>query len=286
MPAPRVVVVGSINMDLIVGTPRIPDPGETVLGDRFATGPGGKGANQAVAAARAGAEVAFVGAVGTDTFALELRQSLVDAEVDVTQLREIDGPSGVAMITVDDAGRNSIVVAPGANGSLAGLTAADLDAIASADVLLCQLEIPLDTAVSATAHARAHGTVVLLNPSPVRPLPPDLTDSVDVLVANEAEAAQLADDIAAVPHRITTLGGRGARHLGPDGGRTAVAPPQVDVVDTTGAGDAFAGALAAVWGRRDDALAFAVAAGALATTRRGAAASAPQLQEIESILPD
>ncbi|NKS64109.1 ribokinase [Rhodococcus hoagii] len=280
-----VVVVGSINMDLVARTSRMPAPGETVLGTSFATTPGGKGSNQAIAAAKAGADVAFVGAVGDDTFALELRQTLVDAEVDAERLREVPGPSGVAAITVDSSGQNSIIVVPGANSRVVDLTDDELAAIADADVLLCQLEIPVDTVTAAARHAAAHDTVVILNPSPVQPLPDGLVDAVDVLVVNEPEERQLGEDtLARVQHVVTTLGADGARYRGPDGDQLRVAAPSVDAVDTTGAGDAFTGALASTWSRGPlAALTFACAAGALTATRPGAGAASPTRAEIEEI---
>ncbi|NKS23574.1 ribokinase [Rhodococcus hoagii] len=280
-----VVVVGSINMDLVARTARMPAPGETVLGTSFATTPGGKGSNQAIAAAKAGADVAFVGAVGDDTFALELRQTLVDAEVDAERLREVPGPSGVAAITVDSSGQNSIIVVPGANSRVVDLTDDELAAIADADVLLCQLEIPVDTVTAAARRAAAHDTVVILNPSPVQPLPDSLVDAVDVLVVNETEERQLGEDtLARVQHVVTTLGADGARYRGPGGEQLRVAAPSVDAVDTTGAGDAFAGALASTWSRGPlAALTFACAAGALTATRPGASAASPTRAEIEEI---
>lgn len=250
MPGPRITVLGSINMDLVTMTPRLPTPGETILGHSFATGPGGKGSNQAIAAARAGAEVTFLGTVGDDAFALELRQTLVDAEVDATLLREVEGPSGVAVISVDDSGENSIIVVSGANATVRDLTDAELGAIADADILLCQLELPLSVVTAGARHGRANATTVILNASPVRPLPDDLLGSVDVLIVNETESAQLGSGtLARVPHLVTTLGARGASHRGPDVGRLHADPPAVHVVDTTGAGDAFAGTLAAEIGR-------------------------------------
>ncbi|ERN45034.1 ribokinase [Prescottella equi] len=280
-----VVVVGSINIDLVARAARMPAPGETVLGTSFATTPGGKGSNQAIAAAKAGADVAFVGAVGDDTFALELRQTLVDAEVDAERLREVPGPSGVAAITVDSSGQNSIIVVPGANSRVVDLTHDELAAIADADVLLCQLEIPLDTVTAAARHAAAHGTVVILNPSPAQPLPDGLVDAVDVLVVNETEERQLGENaLTRVQHVVTTLGADGARYRGPGGEQLRVAAPSVDAVDTTGAGDAFAGALASAWSRGPlAALTFACAAGALTATRPGASAASPTRAEIEEI---
>lgn len=286
MSAHRVVVVGSINMDLVTSTPRLPAPGETILGTSFSTTPGGKGSNQAIAAAKAGAEVAFVGAVGDDTFALDLRQALVDAEVDAERLREVSGPSGIAAITVDGDGQNSIIVVPGANARVTALTADELDAVANADVLLCQLEIPIETVTAAARHATRSGTTVILNPSPAQTLPPELLESVDVLIVNETEERQLGEDtLAAVAHVVTTLGAAGARYRGPDAERLAADSPTVDAVDTTGAGDAFAGALASAWSHGPrEALTFACAAGALAATRPGASAASPTRSEIDALL--
>ncbi|RZK94355.1 MAG: ribokinase [Rhodococcus sp. (in: high G+C Gram-positive bacteria)] len=287
MSAPRVAVVGSVNMDLLAATERLPRPGETILGSAFAATPGGKGANQAIAAARAGGDVTFIGAVGSDVFALDLRQALVDAEVDTRFLREVDGPSGIAAITVDAAGENCIVVVPGANSTVADLTPAELAAIADADVLLCQLEIPLDTVVAAAAHAAAHDTVVMVNPSPAQPLPRELVELVDVLLVNETESAQLGADVTgAVTHLVTTRGSSGADYTDGDGVTLHADSPDVAVVDTTGAGDAFAGALAVSWLRGPPAaVPFACTAGALAVTRRGASTSSPTVAEIEAALP-
>ncbi|KQU30674.1 MULTISPECIES: ribokinase [unclassified Rhodococcus (in: high G+C Gram-positive bacteria)] len=283
---PRITIVGSINMDLVARTPTLPAPGETVLGSAFRTSPGGKGANQAVAAARAGAEVVFVGAVGSDTFALELRETLVGAEVDASLLREVEGASGVAVITVDDAAENSIVVVGGANETLTELTAEELATVAEADVLLCQLETPVATVVAAARHARANGTLVFLNPSPVQPLSDDLLGLVDVAIVNRDEENALGvDALARIPHVVTTLGADGARHRSADGVVTAHPSPAVEAVDTTGAGDVFAGTLAAAW--RDGpaaAVRRACAAGAVATTRDGAGSSAPTVTEVDRAL--
>jgi ribokinase len=286
MPVPRVTVLGSVNIDLVATAAARPAPGETVLGTGFSTGPGGKGSNQAIAAARAGASVRFLGAVGDDLFAAQLRRALTGAGVDTTGLRQVAGPSGVAVIVVDGSGENSIVVVGGANAAVRDLTDLDLAAIADADVLLCQLELPLEVVVAAARQARSAGTTVFLNPSPVQPLPDELLDAVDVLIVNETEARQLGDAVLdRVPHLVTTLGARGATLRGPDGGTHHATPPPVQVVDTTGAGDAFAGTLAASWpSDAGDALDRACAAGALATTRLGAAASAPTRAEVDAAL--
>ena len=283
--APRVTVLGSVNMDLVATASRLPLPGETVLGTGFHTGPGGKGANQAVAAARAGAAVTFLGAVGDDTFATPLRESLVAAGVDVSLLRTAPGPSGIASITVDGSGENSIVVVGGANRTVDALTAADRDTVTAADVLLCQLEIPVAVVVDAVTLARRSGTVTVLNAAPAGPLPDDLLAAVDVLEVNETEADQLGERVVSrVRNVVTTLGGRGATWRGPDRAVVHVPAPTVTVVDTTGAGDAFTGTLAACWQRGPEvALRRAVAAGALAATRSGAA-SAPSTAEVDNLL--
>ncbi|MGV8872225.1 MAG: ribokinase [Rhodococcus sp. (in: high G+C Gram-positive bacteria)] len=269
-------------MDLITRTPWLPDPGETVLGTSFTTAPGGKGANQAIAAAKAGSPVAFIGAVGDDEFGETLRQTLTSAGVDDSALRTAAGSSGIATITVDDRAENSIVVVPGANGGVHDLTDGDRAAIAEADILLCQLEIPLDTVVAAFEFARSRGVLTMLNPSPVQDLPDALLASTDVLVVNEAEEARLEHRAGSVTHVITTLGARGARYRGPES--FEVSAPRVEAVDTTGAGDAFAGALAASWtsGPRY-AVEWACFAGSFAATRPGASASSGTRDDIDAL---
>ncbi|GAB2546845.1 ribokinase [Nocardia heshunensis] len=283
----RIAVVGSINMDLVTTVGRRPQPGETVSGEGFALVPGGKGSNQAIAARRAGAEVDFVGAVGDDVFATALRDVLSEAGVGVSRLRVVDGPSGIAAIVVDGGGENTIIVVAGANGRMTELTAAERQTIAAADVLMCQLEIPVETVLAAARHARAQGTVVMLNPSPVRDLPAEVWAEVDVAVVNEGEGERLAESLSAVPHVITTLGAAGAAYRGPDGEQLSHPGVPVTVVDTTGAGDTFTGALAAHWheGPRT-ALAWGCTAGALATTKLGASASIPELAEIRRVLAE
>nr|WP_296772215.1 ribokinase [Rhodococcus sp. (in: high G+C Gram-positive bacteria)] len=285
MTTTRVTVLGSINMDLVTGAAALPSPGETVLGNSFATAQGGKGANQAIAAAKSGARTTFIGSVGDDAFADELATCLSAAEVDTTLLRREPGPSGIAAITVDQAGENSIVVVPGANSSVTDLTDTELSAIADADILLCQLEIPLATVIAGAAHAREHSTVVMLNPSPVQPLPDSLVDTVDVLVVNEAEAAAIGPEtLDRIDHVVITLGSAGARYRALDT-TFDVSAPKVEAVDTTGAGDAFAGALASEWHAGPSrAMAFACAGGAFATTGRGAGSSSGSRADIEALL--
>ncbi|MEU8080002.1 ribokinase [Catellatospora citrea] len=295
---PRVTVVGSVNMDLVATAPTLPRPGETVLGDGFATVPGGKGANQAVAAARAGAACRFVGAVGTDAFADDLRANLAAAGVDTEQLRSAPGPSGVALIAVDAAAENLIVVAPGANATLTALTGGDRAAITAADVLLCQLEIPLETVVRAATAAHDAGVSVVLNAAPARALPAQLLQAVDLLVVNEGEAAAIAGTggqdpsglldalLAHVPRVVMTLGAAGAVYADRDGQRLDVPAPRIVAVDTTAAGDAFTGALAVAWAQRRpiaDALRWANAAGAVCAQRHGAATALPTAAEIDQM---
>ncbi|MEE6257486.1 ribokinase [Plantactinospora sonchi] len=301
----RVVVVGSTNLDLVVTAPSLPRPGETVLGNGFSTVPGGKGANQAVAAARAGARCAFVGAVGQDGFADQLRASLADAGVDVRRLRSVPGPSGVALIAVDAAAENLIVVAPGANGELTSLADPDRAAVEAADVLLAQLEVPIEAVIQAAGWARTAGTTVVLNAAPARRLPAELLDVVDLLVVNQVEAAVIAgaDDgvgldglmealLDLVPRAVVTLGARGVRYADRLGLRLSVPSPTVEAVDTTAAGDAFTGALAVAWAERGGpvdaaavtaALAWACAAGAACARRPGASTALPTRDEIDEL---
>ncbi len=272
---PRLVVLGSVNMDLVVRTGHLPVPGETTAGTDFVTMPGGKGANQAIAAARAGGQVAFIGAVGSDDHGERLAQGLRAAAVSTDRLRRVPGPSGVAVITVDDAAENTIVVVPGANAHVM-LTEPDADLIAGAGMLLTQLELPLETVLAGAKVAAAARVPVLLNPSPVTPLMPELLGLVTLLVLNEGEAGALgATAIAGIPHVVTTLGAAGARYAGPAGAACEVSAPRVVAVDTTGAGDAFTGALAVAWANGTapaEAVRVACAAGARATTFHGARA--------------
>jgi ribokinase len=288
--ATRVCVVGSVNMDSTLRVGSLPRPGETVLASSLTHAPGGKGANQAVAAARAGARVQFVGAVGDDPAGEQLRAHLRADGVGLDGTVGLTGPSGAAIIVVDAGGENTIVVAPGANGQLT-LTAAHVrEVIASCDVLLTQLEIPVTTAVAAAREARSAAAVVIVNASPAgrdQSSLAELAVIADVVIANEAEA----DEWPWQPtHLVVTLGARGARYLGTDG-EFAIPAPAVKAVDTTGAGDVFAGVLAASWprnpgspGERLHALRRACAAGALATLLPGAGDCAPDAETIEATL--
>lgn len=239
----RVCVVGSANLDTVFTVTALPAPGETVLASGRQTHPGGKGANQAVAGARAGAEVSFVGAVGDDDAGGWLRRHLQDNGVGVEGLVTVPGPSGSAVITVDPAAENTIVVASGANGALR-LGSDQRRLISDCQVLLVQLEIPIPTAVAAARLARDTGAIVMVNVSPIGDDPTvlaGLADLIDVAVLNESESAGF---VYPVRHRVVTLGARGARYSGPDG-TTEVPAPVVDAVDSSGAGDVFTGVLAA-----------------------------------------
>jgi ribokinase len=278
-------------MDLTFDVDALPRPGETVLASSLTSSPGGKGGNQALAAARAGAQVQFVGAVGDDPAAEQLRAHLLANGVGLDGTVVLPGPSGAAIIVVDASGENTIVVAPGANGHLT-LDAAAVRAVAAdCDVLLTQLEIPVATAVAAAREARSAGAVVIVNASPAgqdQSQLAELAAVADVVVANETEA----DEWSWQPtHFVVTLGARGARYLGADG-EFLVPAPAVEAVDTTGAGDVFAGVLAANWPRnpganpalkaqRLRALQRACAAGALATLMPGAGDCAPDAEAIE-----
>jgi ribokinase len=278
-------VLGSLNMDLIVRTSHLPAPGQTTLGSAFATSQGGKGANQAIAAARAGARVAMIGAVGTDTFGDQLTERLAAEHISTTGLRRVPDPTGIAVITVDDAAENTIVVAPGANLAMTDLTDRDLATIARSAMLLLQLEIPIATVTSGAMAAAGAGVPVLLNPSPVRNLPPELLAAVTIVVVNEGERSAIGAEILdRIPHVVTTLGAAGARYRGPNGATAAALPPAVTPIDTTGAGDAFTGAFAVSWIEGAEpavALTRACVAGALATTRHGAGAAGPTRAEID-----
>ena len=300
----HVTVVGSLNMDLVVRAPRIPEPGETIIGGEFRTVPGGKGANQAVAAARLGAQVAMVGRVGGDAFGGLLLDNLAAAGVDHTFVaRDAEAATGVALIEVDDAGQNSIVVVSGANMRLAPVDVeAAAAAIGVADVLLLQLESPLETVTRAAQVAHAQGVTVILNPAPARPVPDGLLGLVDVLIPNESETALLTglpvggqeetEAAAAALRRmgvatvILTLGGRGAL-LAHAGGVELFPAFDVTPVDTTAAGDAFVGGLAVALaeGRPlQEAVRWGNAAGALATMTLGAQPSLPTRQALERML--
>ena len=293
-----VVVLGSANVDLVLGVTELPRPGETALAQRSARACGGKGANQAIAAARAGARTSFLGAVGDDADGAVLRAGLCEAGVDLSALRTVDAPTGVAVVLVDARGENSIVVVPGANADTSSLGAAELALVRSARVLLGQLETPPARFAQAARAARAHGVRVLLNAAPGdRALTDELWPLLDVLIVNEHEAAALArraadaaadELLARVPCLVVTLGPRGALIATRDRGRVRVpAPEPARVVDTTGAGDAFCGVLAASLAEGEElagAVARANAAGSLAVEHAGAAPTMPSAEAIAARL--
>lgn len=281
----RICVVGSVNMDIGFDVDTLPQPGETVLARTARSTPGGKGANQAVAAARAGAQVQFVGAVGDDSAAEALREHLTTNGVGTDGLITLPGASGSAAVVVDSAGENLIVVAPGANGGLTLKSATQRGLIIDCDVLLLQLEIPVATATTAARLAHSAGVSVIVNASPSGGDPAQLAtlaEATDVVVVNESEAAQW---VWPVKHRVVTRGGRGASYSG-SGAELTVAAPDVEALDTSGAGDVFAGVLAASWtAGYEPALRRACAAGALATRVPGAGDCAPYAEAIDEAIP-
>jgi len=278
----RVCVVGSVNNDLTLTVERIPTSGSTVLASSLVYAPGGKGANQAIAAARAGAQVQFVGAVGEDSAAAVLLTHLRANGVGTDAVSTVPGPSGTAVVVVDAAAENAIVVAPGANSRLTLDSDAARRLITESDVVLMQLEIPLATVLDAARLARQSGATVMLNASPipavVAPLA-EIAQLVDVVVVNEDEAAHWQ---WRVPHLVITRGSRGASYIGSE--RSFDVPaPAVDAVDTSGAGDVFAGVLAASWDDEPDrAVRRACTAAALATLVPGAGNCAPTERAIAS----
>jgi ribokinase len=290
-----IVVLGSTNMDLVAYVEKPPQRGETVTGREFRTIPGGKGANQAIAAAHAGGAVSVIGAVGNDAFGARLRSTLEHSGVNTDHLRTVEAPSGTAHIVVDDEGGNAIVVVPGANGTVDHLAPGDEGLIASADALLLQLEVPLAAVVAGARAARAHGVRTILTPAPAQPLPPELLAATDLLIPNEHEAAALTGRtdpheaaralLDSVPEVVITLGPAGSLYAARGADPLTVPAPRVTAVDSTGAGDTFVGALAVALGEERpvrEALAWAAAAAALSVQRAGASASMPYRSEIET----
>lgn len=302
---PRIVVIGSINLDLVYHVARLPQPGETLTGTSFQQVHGGKGANQAVAAARLNADVSLIGRIGDDAFGAALIAGLREEAVDVSHVETSVGTSsGLAVIGVEDSGQNCIIVIPGANGLV---TSADVMAaesvIAAADVLLLQLEIPVAAVITAIRIARQHNVLTVLDPAPaLKPFPAELL-CVDVICPNESEAslitglpvANVAEAIAAARHlqsqgariAVITLGSRGCVACEESDNPTHVPSFPVTAVDTTAAGDAFAGALGfclALGQPILEALRFASAAGALAATRHGAQPAMPRLEEVNALV--
>jgi ribokinase len=307
MAEPTILVVGSINMDLVVRAPHMPAPGETILGDGFTTAPGGKGANQAVAVARLGARCHFLGRVGDDEFGKTLLAGLVHEGIHTEGVRLThDAPTGVAMIIVDEKGENSIVVASGANHRVTPDDIFEHESLfAAADVVVMQLELPIVTTVAARKLAAKHHKPVILDPAPARKnLPADLL-GVDIISPNLTEAeiltGQQADEVSERVDKVMAadllrmgakaavlkLGHRGSLVLTSEGLIASIKPYKVDIVDTTAAGDAFTAALAVGVAKGMDlpaAARMANAAGALACTRFGAQASMPTIHEVKMLM--
>ncbi|QXI26437.1 ribokinase [Pseudomonas vanderleydeniana] len=298
----KVVVIGSLNMDLVTRAERLPRAGETLIGRSFGTVPGGKGANQAVAAARLGAQVSMVGCVGDDAYGQQLRDALLAEGIDCQAVTAVDGvSSGVALIVVDDSSQNAIVIVAGGNGCLTTEVVKGFDAVLqAADVIICQLEVPLETVGYALKRGRELGKTVILNPAPASaPLPADWYASIDYLIPNESEASALSglpvDSQASAEAAasqlmaagagkvIITLGAQGS--LFADGqGFTHFPAPKVQALDTTAAGDTFVGGFAAALaaGQAEaEAIRFGQVAAALSVTRAGAQPSIPQLSEVQ-----
>ncbi|QXI24728.1 ribokinase [Pseudomonas iranensis] len=304
MPA-NVVVIGSLNMDLVTRAPRLPRDGETLIGHSFATVSGGKGANQAVAAARLGAQVAMVGCVGNDDYGVRLRDALLAEQVDCTAVSVVEDSSGVALIVVDDNSQNAIVIVAGANGAMTPAVIDRFDAVLqAADVVICQLEIPDATVGHALKRARELGKTVILNPAPAsRPLPADWFAAIDYLIPNESEAAALSglavDSLQSAEAAATqliamgagkvivTLGAQGSLFANGEGFEHFLAPT-VKALDTTAAGDTFVGGFAAALANgksEDEAIRYGQIAAALSVTRAGAQPSIPTMSEVQAFKP-
>ena len=302
----NVVVVGSLNMDLVTRTQRLPQPGETLFGDSLQTVHGGKGANQAVAAARLGARVAMLGRVGSDAYGEQLRAGLMDEQIDCSGVSSVAGcVSGIALIVVDANSQNTIVVVPGAKASLAPGDIESCDAmLQGAEVIVCQLEVPYDTVAHTLKRGRALNKTVILNPAPVNgPLPSQWLEAIDYLIPNESEAQALSgvvvDSLASAEcaalklieagarNVIVTLGAKGALFVS---GRDTVhfSAPSVEAVDATAAGDTFVGAFSAALAggkSEDQAIRFAQIAAALSVTCSGAQPSIPKLADVLGFAP-
>ncbi|SEM51650.1 ribokinase [Pseudomonas sp. ok272] len=299
MPA-KVVVVGSLNMDLVTRASRLPRIGETLIGESFATVSGGKGANQAVACARLGAQVSMMGCVGDDAYGGQLRAALLDEQIDCQAVISVEGSSGVALIVVDDSSQNAIVIIAGANGLLTPDAIATHDRILqSADVIVCQLEVPMPVVGHVLKRGRELGKTVILNPAPATgPLPTQWLACIDYLIPNESEASALSGLLVdslesaelAASRLIASGAGKVIITLGPQGSLFAnglsfehFPAPVVNAVDTTAAGDTFVGGFAAALASGKDetqAIRFGQMAAALSVTRAGAQPSIPSLSDV------
>jgi ribokinase len=299
----KIFVVGSVNRDLVVYVDGLPRPGETVLGNRFKQFPGGKGANQAVAASRLGGDVHLVGNVGSDAFGKEMRDFLAGESIDTSEIVTLDtAPTGVALITVDSASENSIVVVSGANMVWHTRDLARLK-MEQNDIVICQFEIPLEIVASVFERAKAIGATTILNPAPIKPAAERILRNADYLVVNEVELGALTsatfnpDNPTSVYAALGKLHERGplaiVATLGPRGallscptGRYEAKGHNVNAVDTTGAGDCFIGGFAAALAKSEsvlDAINFANKAAAISVTRRGAASSFPMAAEVSNV---
>ena len=297
----KIFVVGSINRDLVVYVDRLPRPGETIFGERFQEFPGGKGANQAVAASRLGGSVHLVGNVGADAFGRAMRDFLAGENIDTSEIAIVDtAPTGIALITVDSASENSNVVVSGANMVWHTRDLARMK-IGPSDIIICQFEIPLEIIESVFARAKEMGATTILNPAPIKPPAETLLKKVDYIVVNEVELEAFSGatvnpadptSVYAAMEKIrerrplaivATLGPRGALFSGPTG-RYEAKGHKVNAVDTTGAGDCFIGGFAAALAKSDsvpDAINFANKVAAISVTRRGAASSFPTVAEVK-----
>lgn len=299
-----IIVFGSINMDLVVSTPHLPTPGETIIGSKFQTIPGGKGANQAVACARLGVSTELIGRVGADAFGEILKSNLSsDGVMGDSIYTDPLTPSGVALIAIDHSGENTIIVAPGANSKVDEKELARLDhSLQVGKILLLQLELPLDQVLSAARLAKSHGATVILDPAPAQALPEELYTLVDVLTPNQSEAAILAgktvrsqaeaEDAAkilisrGVKQVLVKLGAHGVIAASQEGLK-AYPAIQVKAVDTVAAGDAFNGGFAAAiaeGGSFEEAIRWGIAAGAYAVTKPGAQPSMPNRKALQNML--
>lgn len=297
----NILVIGSINMDLVIGTPRMPALGETIHGSGFATHPGGKGANQAVAAARLGANTALLGAVGADDYGKAMKQYLSQSGVDVSHVSTTQTNTGIAMITVCG-GDNCIILDKGANFCVdETLIESNLQLLQWADIVVLQLEIPMDTVLYAAKTAKKMGKTVVVNPAPYKPLPAALFGFTDILIPNQHEAGDILgmeiktpEDAQAALYKlkemgvatpVITLGVMGSAALEKDGAFVFVPAKKVSAVDTTGAGDSFIGGLCLALSQGKalkEGLAMGTKVAAIAVTRHGAAESFPTLEEIEN----
>jgi len=304
MSAKHIVVIGSSNMDLVAKAPRIPVAGETLTGTDFFMLPGGKGANQAVAAAKLGADVIFVAKLGKDVFASKSLENFKSVNINTTHIEQLDGvPSGIAIIAVDDNGQNIIIVVPGANGKLmpTDVDKAESD-IANAAIVVCQLEVPIETVEQAAKAANKNNVPFILDPAPARALSDELLSMVDIIKPNETEAEILtgikvtdhdsagkAADILfgkGVKNVIITLGEKGLM-LATKDGKEMIANNKVEAIDSTAAGDAFTGSLAyglANGAGLKDAAVYANAVAAISVTRLGAQSSMPAKEEVDAFM--